>query len=333
MKNHPNGVFVQTKGSRDVGAEMLDIIDILGPKKAVIYISLTFLDEEKAKIVEPGASSPIDRLSLAYQLKKDGYHVIAAYNPMYRPWFSQDDTLHVLHALMEDDIRHFYIQGLHMSPRRLAQLPKERLKRLFGEDGYDPIQAHGHARAFADFLVSGEFRQLQAVDNSVWDKEVFVHHPALALPTDFWAQSESMFRCLPTIHGFMAHLHAKMASEGKDHVQATFHDFAEYCMSNGRERLFRAVFPSSQVNRYLFTANLGMWKRNQEVDMLLKVLNVLWNEKHTLAFQKHIAFWPIADGKRGLLKDDRGNLIFYFDGTLRDGNEVKTTADLTAGRR
>jgi hypothetical protein len=246
----------------------------------------------------------MDRLTLAKWLVDAGYHVIAAFNPMYHPWASETDIRALYDALNEDGITHFYCQGLHLSPRRLAGYTAERRARLMaGEPGefvFDEELADSYAWGFVSFLE--EQKKSCFINNVIFEQ-------------DFWEPLEKKFKVMPTNEGFQAWCHQKLIS-GKDYsIKVTFEDYLAY-MSKGRESLFNRAFPKGQIDRYIFSANLTLWKKYQAVDSLAMLCNILWNNKHLSGIPSNPAFWPTGDGKQ-TEKDSNGNNIYEYNGTLR----------------
>ena len=312
LRDFPNGVFVQTKGHEDY-ERAIKIIDLLGPKRAVIYMSLSIYDADIADVVEPGCPDPWTRAEMMRTLKGKGYHVMAALNPVFQPWLPEPDAVGLINHLAENcGIDHFYVQGLHLSPRRLAGYTKGRKDRLMGLDGMRDFEARSsrHAEDAALYLIDGKQKP--------WTCKVFY----LGWPQayNFWGPCDERFPTMPTEEGFFAEIIKKKGD--KESIQVTFQDFIAHC-AKGRERLFNAKFARGEINRYLFTANQKAWRKFQDVDNLTWLCNVAWNSRDYISSMfRHPALWPIKDGD-GLLQDSNGDFVYYFDGSLRSGKEVK----------
>ena len=102
LAERDNGVFIQTK----TNPECEFLIDMLGPKKAVIYISVSILNEEKSRIVEPKAPSTYERIETMKRLRSKGYHVIAAICPCSDVWLPKEDFIVLTNELKKADVRH-----------------------------------------------------------------------------------------------------------------------------------------------------------------------------------------------------------------------------------
>ena len=80
-----NGIFIQTKLGR---REYIDkFLENIGTKRNIVwYITITTPNDDIAKIIEPGAPSPTERMKTAKYLHDLGFTVIVAFNPFVKGW-------------------------------------------------------------------------------------------------------------------------------------------------------------------------------------------------------------------------------------------------------
>jgi len=123
----PNGIFIQTK----TGPGMDEAFDALeGKKNVVVYITVTTIRDSIAKLLEPGAPPPSERLRTAKAYHDAGYLVIVALNPLSEAWMPQEDIEALAEQLKADGIDHVCLEMLDIKRKRLSMLGANRKARL-----------------------------------------------------------------------------------------------------------------------------------------------------------------------------------------------------------
>lgn len=123
----PNGIFIQTK----TGPGMDDALGALeGKKNVAIYITITAIRDSAARLIEPGAPSPPERLRYAKAFHDAGYLTIIAMNPLSEAWMPREDIETMAATLKDYGINHVCLEMLDIKRKRLSMLAANRKARL-----------------------------------------------------------------------------------------------------------------------------------------------------------------------------------------------------------
>lgn len=110
-------------------------LDILSELRCAVGITVTTIDERKAKLLEPNAPSPGDRIRALRKAKKAGIPVYARIDPII-PFYTWEDFDETLDAL--SFVSHITVSTLKLRPdiekRMGAKFPElmEKLRPLYG---------------------------------------------------------------------------------------------------------------------------------------------------------------------------------------------------------
>lgn len=107
-------VTIQTKG----GFGTAEALDILPP--SVWYISISMVDEELRRKIEPGAPSIASRLALIEQVRAHGGRVILGLNPCVPEWLPDPEPM--LRQAKAAGAEAVWIEELHLSAAQIANL-------------------------------------------------------------------------------------------------------------------------------------------------------------------------------------------------------------------
>jgi hypothetical protein len=111
-------ISIQTRGGFGVD----EALDFLPP--STWYISITSLDDEVRKRVEPGAPTPESRFELLAKLKERGHRSIVALNPLVPEWCP--DATRLLERAQAAGAEGAWIEALHLSRRQADRMsPRE----------------------------------------------------------------------------------------------------------------------------------------------------------------------------------------------------------------
>ncbi len=100
-------------------------LDVLSELKCAVGITVTTVDERKAKLLEPNAPSPGARIKALKQAKEEGIPVYARIDPII-PFYTWEDFDETLEAL--DFVDHITVSTLKLRPdskrRMFAKFPE-----------------------------------------------------------------------------------------------------------------------------------------------------------------------------------------------------------------
>jgi len=123
----------QTKGGKGVDQILKDL------PRACWYISLSFLDDDLRKKIEPGAPSVSERLKLIESLINAGHHVSLGMNPLVPEWLPRPEKL--LDKVYSIGVRDVWAEHLHLNYKQIRQM-SEREKENIGGDLIKRAQKH-----------------------------------------------------------------------------------------------------------------------------------------------------------------------------------------------
>ena len=100
-------------------------LDILGELKCAVGVTVTTMDEEKAKALEPNAPSPKDRIRVLKKARKTGIPVYARIDPII-PFYTWEDFEETVNALS-------FVSHITVSTLKLRADSWKRMKAKFPE--------------------------------------------------------------------------------------------------------------------------------------------------------------------------------------------------------
>lgn len=113
-------LWIQTKGG--VLLEEFDrYAPLIVPGKDAVYITLTTLDDDISRRIEPGAPLSSARLELIRKLSDRGVPVVVACNPYLKEWAGDPGTY--CKAVRESGARGIWLEQLHFSTKQAEQIP------------------------------------------------------------------------------------------------------------------------------------------------------------------------------------------------------------------
>lgn len=284
-------VFVQTKGGEGIG----EIIESL-PKKPVIYISITMLNDDTARRVEPAAPLPSERLAMARYFVERGYVVVAAINPCSKTWLPKEDFDALCQKFREIGVRHVVIEVLDMSPTRMRKINQGRRDRMEEATATIGKEDRQYVRECTESLVAQGF---------------LVAKKGMPFASEFYTEVEAALgKAMPSLQPFVNECFAR----GADTV--TFGQFADYIA-----RYLPLDFPvnGNALRGYLLRSGFDTWKDNKQVDTFRQLLAVSWEDKRCdTSIQKHSLFRPLLDGERHV-RDSAGMKILSFNQPQKGG--------------
>jgi DNA repair photolyase len=303
LKGFPNGVLIQTKTNKNC----VDLIDILGPKKAVVFVSVPMLDERIAKIVEPGAPLPKDRLDVMRKLIAKGYHVQAGINPIEQTWLPLKDFDALIAEIKSIGVNHVYMNPLNLSKHRLQKISPSIKNRLMGAENLSDEARDDYADSCAKYLIDSGFE---------------LYYTNIPGKSGYHNETKKLFyRTMPTLQDYVNHCYEQLTDGG--YLLLKFKDFFGFISRS--HPIFKASFKDTAMLRgYLIRVDHELWKAHREIPSLYQMLNIYWNDRLS-----GFGLWgnPLfAEAMRSgkLLRDESRNPILYFDGEIQfdDRKEV-----------
>jgi DNA repair photolyase len=114
-------LWIQTKGG--VLLEEFDrYAPLIVPGKDAVYITLTTLDPDVSRKIEPGAPLPAARLELIRKLSDRGVPVVVACNPYLDEWAGDPQTY--CETVKAAGARGIWFEELHFSTKQAEQIPE-----------------------------------------------------------------------------------------------------------------------------------------------------------------------------------------------------------------
>lgn len=134
-------IALQTKGGKGVD-ESLSFL-----KPSCWYVTITMLDEDLRRQIEPGATSIASRFELIEKLTALGHVVFVGLNPWCAEWCSLEQAQALLHRAKDCGAYGVWTEVLHFNWRQIRNMP-ERDKAAIGKDAikraskrnYDPTE-------------------------------------------------------------------------------------------------------------------------------------------------------------------------------------------------
>jgi len=114
-------VFFQSKFLYDDRPQRNVLPFILENENLVVYTTITTINDQKAKIIEPGVILPSERLKRVEYLAKQGKTVICALNPYMHGYSERPEIM--VKAFADAGATGVYFDMLHLSKSQIGQLP------------------------------------------------------------------------------------------------------------------------------------------------------------------------------------------------------------------
>lgn len=190
-------LWIQTKGN--VLFEDFDrYAPLIIPGKDAVYITLTTLDSETSKRIEPGAPSPLERLELVRKLSERGVPVVVGCNPYLAEWAGSPEIF--CDTVKGVGARGVWLEQLHFSDAQGDHVPPG-FREYVSKANIQPMYLIGELKQWYRATAS---RGLDFYPTPQWDS-YFGHravHPECADPEWFGEKSKTFryaFEILSTI--------------------------------------------------------------------------------------------------------------------------------------
>jgi len=300
LKQNGNPIIWQTKGGIGID-EALQI----SPEPACWYISISMLDDNIRKKIEPGAPSIEDRFILIEHLISIGHSVIVGINPLVEDWLPLSDLEKLCERLKSLGVHGVWIESLHLNNRQIANLSKREME-AFGTDNIrnsNPLR-YGSAENYIMFATE-HIRQ--------FGLEVFTKQQPFK--SDYFAPFEAIYgkdKTFRTMQGFI-----NWCFENKtDGSKVTFDEFVNYMDIPFLEERY------NDVDGYLYTTARNIHKiyceqtGNKRVHTFRQLLGIFWQAVENSKSPFYNMLFQIAtDAKGNEITDSKGYNIGVFNHT------------------
>jgi DNA repair photolyase len=285
----------QTKGGRGV-SDVLRFLD----SPQVWYVTITTLNADIAKRIEPGAPSPQERLALIEKLKANGHRVVLGLNPLHPDWC--DSPYLLMKEAQKRGAEGVWLEFLHISKRQVKLMSEKEVAAMGGHDELKWISAKKHVAPQLSFYSLA----YQAAE------ELGLHPYGMSglRPGLFSALYHEVYpRCFPVLQDFQNHL---AATGGSDLQMVTFSECAEFFEPRlPQGRFFISDYIRSQiVGRNYLATKLGLALSGAM--SFRDILRMMWNYPDLPnAIGREFGFAFMTEN--GLpVHDEHGDVVYWF---------------------
>ena len=289
-----NPIFIQTK----CGDGMEDIISLLGDRRdVVIYITITTINDDISRRVEPNAPVSSKRFEIAKKYHDAGYLVLIAPNPLTESWMPRGDLEVFQQTMRVAGLNHVCLEILDMSRTRIKTL-SDKKRQMMGE------------QALADCQSKAVFGYVRECTESFIQNGFSVAKKGMPFRTTFFDDVKARLgKTMPVLQDFINYCFDKKG-DGPG-VVVTYDEFEKVIC---QQEIFNARVEQNTLRGHLLRSGFDVWKDNQQVHSHKQLLRILWNDpRGRLSIQNHCSLRVI--GKNGTPeKDADGNVKMFFSG-------------------
>lgn len=291
LAEQKNPIFIQTK----CGPGMDEALDIISDRRdVVVYITVTTMQDDIARTLEPGAPLPSRRLAIAKDLHRRGYLVLLAINPLSEAWMPRQDIEALADDMKNEGMNHICLEMLDIKRARLSKLGEGRKKRLGAALDTLGAQNRNYVREATEYFVRHKFA---------------VAKKGMPFRTTFFDDIKERLKfTMPVLQDFVNYCFDRYGSSG---AAVTYPEFESIIAQAG---IFQRTVRQNAIRDYLLRSGFLSWKENQQVHSHKELLKIAWNDpRHRISIQRHCLFTMIGrDGKPE--PDPDGNVRLWFDG-------------------
>jgi len=288
-----NPLFIQTKGGWGID----EFLKAINYKKNIIwYITITTINENIRKRIEPCAPTSQERFKLAKKLKELGYHVIFAINPIYEGWMPENDLKKFCELSKEIGINEICVEALHLNKREVLTFSEKRKQSFLPEE----IEYASNKKTFQNYV--------KKIIPLLIKENMQIMKLGMPYKSDFFNPIKKVFKnIMPNQYEFINFANKKGAGI------YSFDDFYNCTVDNKSffERKIKAI------NAYLVKANIHAWSEDNEAKQCFSFKDVMrkqWNNnKYPQSLRRNQAFRTIVNDSLEPIKDNNGNILLYFD--------------------
>lgn len=289
---------IQTKG----GNKIYDFAE--WASNSVFYFTLSTLDEEISRRVEPGAPLPKERLDMMRAVKEKGHRVVAGINPCVPDWLPDPEPL--VREIAATGCEGVWVQSMHLSSNQIKNMPDRGVASL-GEKVIRQARARQRSSDVVDIF--NLTRQL------VREAGMETYKSGQIEPSNFFRPYRETYpKTFPLMVDFVNWTYENK-QQGEAIYWQEYVDFFEPKLPKGVFRLQNHI--GAVTNRHF-------WKENQHIPQKMtyrELLKECWRNQqinycpvHTRCFA-WAAEWDESDGNPGWIQlfDEDGMPILIFE--------------------
>lgn len=304
LVNIDNGLFIQTKG----GAGLYEFVKALqgaNKKNVMFYITITNVNDELCKQLEPNAPNSSNRFEIVKMLRREGFEAMIGLNPLCEEWLPKSDIPKYIEKVKTSNASAVGVLPLYFTRNMLNKLGSHPLLtdkvREVSKLDIELLSEQDYA-----FYVNKTLRDSGIITYST-------HQPYYSgLPAIY---EKSMIKTFPTQQKFMDYLFTENISR-----EVYFEQYYNFMVDDKDKELWERSFPSLS-SMFLIRKNFNLWKGNLDIqrkNTLKDMLRVYWNN-HTLWLSllnnPHMEVFVNDDDSYNLYN---GDVVLYFNNIMED---------------
>ena len=309
-----------TKG----GAGIYDVLKLHeeNKKKAVFYFTVTTINPEIARAIEPGAPPPEDRIAMIKDVIKAGHKVIVGINPLLDAWMSKAEVMEFTDRVSALGVSGFWVAGLHFGRNMTSDYATRAISAAarYGHTGFGKRQFD-------------KARQMHVQDcvEAMIAKGYVVHCSLMPYTDDIYDIYSSVHKIMPVKTTIINHL----IRGGKDQL-LYFDEYYKITVGDEHRDLFETEFSFNDIQQYLFISGFRVSKQLDRSTVTLKgLLRFMWNvhDRMNKTPKDHILFLKCVDGGRPALDSSGNRIVFFSPDNIKYNRAGKVVYDIRAGKR
>ncbi len=296
----PNGIYWQTKG----GKRWREFVDaIKGKKNQVVYLTITSINDDLAKSIEPNAPRPSERIEFAKALISEGIPVEIGINPITEEWFPEKDVLKFVDDMNAAGVGAYMINALYLRDRWVDRFTQKR-KDAFGD--FDIESAVLIPRTYSEHQIYcvkivDLLRERGNENVLCWGLPETQH-------AHEWRR-EKLGLSMPVMYDFL-----NLVNSLPDDAEITFEHFKQSLIA-GDEKLrqfFEKPIPMGYTP-YVFKLSLRSYldtPKSQDCKTFSEFLRLVWNDKRIKyspqGFRDYLEVSGVDEDKNLVLRKKKG---------------------------
>lgn len=284
LNENGNKIAFQTKGGNGID-ETLENLSY----RAHWYISISFWDDNKRKLIEPGATSIQSRFELIEKLIGLGHKVSVGINPLVEDWLPYSDFQSLYEKALSIGVKNFWIEGLHLNTKQVDNMT-DRERNNIGRDVINEAKKRKTNTSYVRMCIN-ELRQVANVFS--------MNQP---FKSDYFDEEHALYdgKSLKTTQDFINHCFNKLPNGGI----VTFNDYYNFM----KQDFFELEF--SDVDGYAYRIARNVYKKwgGSPFKTLKSVLE--W-------------YWTNEEVSKSIFQNNLFDILVYKD---KDGNGMRYTS-------
>jgi len=304
----PNGLFIQTKGGDGI-EDFIKAAKRAGKKNIMFYVTITNVNDELCKKLEPNAPNSTQRFELVKTLSEEGFVTMIGLNPLCKEWLPESDISEFI-----DKVKYSKASAVACLPLYFSKNMRKRLEHLERHELYtdyvsqiSKLDYDAFSNDDYTYFVS---KKLQKNNITVFS----TNQPYFSGISKVY--EKGLGKIFPVQQTFMDELFSKY-----DECLIFFDDYYDILVPDEDKELWERPFPSLS-SMFLIRKNFSLWRGNpaiQKKNTLKEILRIYWNNsKLNLSIQNNLCI-GIAQNDDGTDYYVNGDIVLFFDKHLFGG--------------